>query len=264
MKRFCTGLATAAAVFGATNGTSVADMLPSASLPAHSWAGFYLGGNAGYGWSNNRVDGISTIVDGAAVNFPSARFGADGALAGGQVGYNWQSARWIVGVEADLQWTNIERDLRFPQSFFGIPSGDYHTDVSSELKYFGTARGRIGYAFDAAWRPMIYATAGVAYGRVESTLSFPYTSGAPLQYTASDSRNHVGWTLGAGLESRLTERLSAKLEYLYVDFGQENYKFRITGTADWNWREGLDFHVVRFGLNYHFTQADKLPSFAGR
>ena len=83
---------------------------------------------------------------------------------------------------------------------------------------------------------------------------FPTAAGAPTTFFASDSNTHFGWTVGFGAEAKITQNFSAKLEYLYIDLGSQEYNFleyRAPTTARWDQR--LDFHTVRLGLNYQFN-----------
>ena len=184
------------------------------AAPYMMWNGFYIGANAGYSWGRDRVDGIRSDIDGFS--------------GGGQIGYNWQfSPNWVFGVEADLQGSNIEL------SFAGI---------NSNVHMWGTARGRIGYAFNNV---LLYGTGGFAWGRNELTLG-----------AASQTKTHTGYTFGGGMEYAFAPQWSAKVEYLYVDLGREFYDAPAFGT---NARS--DFHTVRLGMNYRFGGAPILASY---
>src|SRR5665647_115605 len=142
MRRFVIALL-AATTLGV--GAAAAADLPSRNYtkavpyaPAFSWTGFYVGVNAGYGWASTSVSGLSGSSN------------LDGFVGGGQIGYNWQGASPLVfGIEADFQGTGQSQT-----DTVGIVS------IKQEMPWFGTVRGRIGYAFD---RAMIYATGGLAY-----------------------------------------------------------------------------------------------------
>ncbi|MBB6308299.1 outer membrane protein [Xanthobacter tagetidis] len=151
--------------------------------PVFSWTGFYIGGNAGYGWGSGK-----DALDLANIN-PS------GWSAGGQVGFNYQFANNIVaGIEADLQGGDISASTG---------------GLSSSLDMLGTVRGRLGYAFG---RVLPYVTGGLAYGN-NSVDNFGW----------NQSQTHVGWTAGAGVEYALTDHWTAKAEYLYTDLGSKYY-----------------------------------------
>jgi outer membrane immunogenic protein len=179
--------------------------------PVFSWTGFYVGANAGYGWASTD-SGLSDM---------------NGFVGGGQIGYNWQGASPLVlGIEADFQGTGQSRT-----DTVGAFS------LEQKLPWFGTVRGRIGYAFD---RVMLYATGGLAYGDYKLTVSGPGGS-------ASDDATKTGWTVGGGVEWMFAPQWSTKLEYLYIDTGDRDvtlFGVPFTGRAKDN--------IVRVGLNYHF------------
>jgi outer membrane immunogenic protein len=169
-------------------------------LNAYSWAGPYLGGNLGYAWgsvSNN-------------VTKPS---GFEGGVQGG---YNWQNGPWVFGVEADFQATGAE-DTFAPWKFSN--------------PWFGTVRGRAGYAVNNI---LFYGTGGLAFGELRGET-----------FGLSETHTNVGWTAGVGAEVGLTQNWSAKIEYLYVDLASSN--FTITGVPN-----SYRFGTVRAGVNYHF------------
>jgi outer membrane immunogenic protein len=169
-------------------------------LNGYSWAGPYLGATLGYEWGNVSNTGAK----------PS---GITGGVTGG---YNWQSGPIVFGVEADLQGTGA--DDRFATYKFSNP-------------WFGTARGRLGYAFNNV---LLYGTAGLSFGSLQA-------ESAGLQ----QSQTSVGWTAGVGAEVGIYQNWTAKIEYLYVDLASNTYT--LTGT-----NSGLDFSTVRVGVNYHF------------
>ena len=93
--------------------------------PVATWSGFYAGVNAGWGWA--KADATVLGVSGSS--------NLDGAIGGAQVGYNWQSGAMVFGAEADLQASNQRKD----DTFAGVT-------VTQRIPYFGTLRGRLGYA----------------------------------------------------------------------------------------------------------------------
>jgi outer membrane immunogenic protein len=169
-------------------------------LNAFSWAGPYLGGNLGYQW-------------GSVSNNPTNPSGLSG---GAQAGYNFQNGPWVFGVEGDLEVTGASET--FASWKFSNP-------------WFGTARGRAGYAFNNI---LFYGTGGLAFGELRGET-----------FGLSESHTTAGWTLGVGTEFGLAPSWSAKIEYLYVDLSES--PFAITGVSN-----GYRFGVVRAGVNYHF------------
>ena len=220
------GILTAFALV-ALGGTALAADLPSRKGPVYApiapiftWTGFYVGVNAGYGWGN--IDSTTFGVL-PTLNDP------EGFVGGGQIGYNYQLGQVVLGVEADFQGSDLRASVR----------DGFGNSASNDLNYFGTVRGRVGFAFD---RFLPYVTAGLAYANVETRFSTPFA-------TASSDNVQYGYAVGAGLEYAFTNNLTAKLEYLYVDLEKESVRTPF-GTA--NIKVGTDFSIVRAGLNYKF------------
>ena len=169
-------------------------------LNAYSWAGPYLGGNLGYAWGS--VDNNLTKPT--------------GLVGGVQGGYNWQTGPWVFGAEADIQATGAS-DTFAPYKFSN--------------PWFGTVRGRAGYAFNNV---LFYGTAGLAFGELKGET-----------FGLTETHTNAGWTAGVGAEFGLAPNWSAKIEYLYVDLADSN--FVVTGASN-----GYRFGMVRAGVNYHF------------
>ena len=185
----------------------------------YNWTGFYVGINGGYGWGSSDWSAVAT-----ASNKPT------GFLAGGTLGYNYQTGSIVWGIEGDFDWSNIKDEVTCAP---GVLCG-------TQLNWLATLRGRVGYAFDR-WLP--YITGGAAYGNVEATLNVPFVG-----FTASSSSNQLGWTIGAGLEYAFMGNWSAKLEYLYVDLGSFN-----SVPAPLVNNVSFTSNIVRAGLNYKFS-----------
>ncbi len=185
------------------------------------WQGFYLGINGGYAWgdTNNAPFYNQGVYDGSL-----GELSPEGGFGGGQIGYNAVFGRLLAGVEADVQAADIGDSAGFGA-------------VSTNIDWFGTVRGRLGFVSD---RTLIYATAGYAWADVESSFN---TAGFGI--TESDMLD--GYVLGGGIEYALTDNWSAKMEYQYVDL--EDRRLGIAGDST---RIDPDFHSVRAGLNYRF------------
>ena len=184
-----------------------------------TWTGFYVGLNAGYGWTNVGID-----------NGPSSDL--NGFVGGGQVGYNWQSGNWVLGVEGDFQGSSQSTS----DSAFSPILGTTLT-VDQDIPWLATLRGRLGYA-SGDW--LFYATGGAAWVNYKLTVSIPGTS-------VEDDTTKGAWTVGGGVEWMFVPKWSAKLEYLYIDTGDTSVT--LSGvTFDGRVKE----NIVRAGLNYHF------------
>ena len=263
-------------------------------LPVFTWTGVYAGLNAGYGFGerealSNRAE--FTTPAGAPLSPPpifvatnGVRVGGapqienlrrHGFLGGAQVGYNYQvspGSGFVVGVEADLQYADMSRGgSGRVLDFTGVAATPVFLFVQNQrtrpsgVDYFGTARLRIGYAFD---RLLVFATGGLAYGNTDRgggstalvNAAFPIV---PVSQPARD-RVNAGYVLGAGLEYAFTEKVSAKIEGLYVDIPKnrsnqlEVFALNAAGAppptsplANSAGRRTA-FGVLRTGLNYRF------------
>lgn len=181
---------------------------------AYDWTGLYAGLNAGYAFSGDDRFGE------AGVNVGDLN--VHGLFGGAQLGYNQQINNIVIGVETDIQ------------------GGDIHDSFSNtagsgkdKIDWFGTLRGRAGFAAD---RALVYATGGLAYGGGK------YTD-AVIVPSVSKTYSRLGWTVGGGVEYAVSDSISVKAEYLYANFG----RFNVGGT-----KATPDFHSVRLGVNFRF------------
>src|ERR1700754_1342042 len=69
---------------------------PPVQAAIYDWTGFYIGGNAGWGNSNNKWN--LQNPDGTFFGSEGSN-NADGGFVGGQLGYRWQAGPWVFGVE---------------------------------------------------------------------------------------------------------------------------------------------------------------------
>ena len=225
MKSFA--LAASVIAFSAAN-ASAADMAVKARpmvapMPVYSWSGCYVGGNVGGGWgerAGNREtinSGNGTLNAGTGVPVgPDTR--SSGVIGGAQVGCNYQASLLVVGVEADIQGSDIHGGAAV---FFPSPNGGI-TDAtnflgSERINWLGTARVRLGIA--PATNFLVYATGGFAFGGVSSSASLVLTPAIDGNYAGSISETRSGWTAGVGGEYAFANNWSVKLEYLFVDLG---------------------------------------------
>jgi outer membrane immunogenic protein len=113
---------------------------------------------------------------------------------------------------------------------------------SAKIKWFGTLRGRVGYAVNNF---LPYITGGPAFGKVESNLHlFVPPSGFIMD--GSNTTTRAGWTIGTGFEYGLTRNWTVGVEYLHVDLGHAN----VTATAT---TPPFVFPGEAISMNQHFT-----------
>jgi outer membrane immunogenic protein len=191
--------------------------------PEFSWTGLYIGGNAG--WMQLEDNGYPFCLDptGAMQGpgcdiIPGGQMGGNGFFGGGQVGYNWQASRLVLGIEADLQGTSLKASENIAGPFaivspFPLTTGPGSFAATESVTWFGTLRGRFGVAFD---RLLIYMTGGLAMGGVDVTQAHNFST---VQYPSNTSRVLNGWTFGGGVEWAFLDRWSVKAEGGYYDLG---------------------------------------------
>lgn len=229
---------------------------PTATDPAYNWGGWYAGGQIGGAWGTSDLG--SAFVNGAApiANQPtfaaaSPQLSPTGFSGGGQIGYNHQVDRWLFGIEADASYTGLRQSRSVSAPF---PAGGAFAAASSVgSDWMVTLRPRAGYTVD---RTLFYLTGGLALTDLNFASSYTDTAG---QSAAADfSKTKVGWVAGAGIEHAFTKNWTAKVEYLYADFGKQSVTAPViagAGSTNGLIAQDVDLktNTVRGGLNYHFS-----------
>ena len=192
---------------------------------AHDWRGSYLGIQGGGVFGSDvtaDVDANAAPIRGGlnAIIALTSTDGSDldGVHGGIFGGYNFQSGNVVFGIDNDFSVTSAD-------STFGTATAD--------LRTLSSVRGRIGFAFD---RVLPYVTGGLAYGNVRAS-----QPGA-----GSDSQFQFGWTAGAGVETALTDYISARVQYTYSDLGSDTFNSDVVGDVD------IDLggiHTIRAGIS---------------
>lgn len=211
-----------------------------------SWTGGYIGLNAGYAggkFKHHIGTEFEESIAARAISGPSGSLDitASGFVGGIQAGYNWQMDQTVIGIETDIQATNLKGELSGTIDELG------GLEVGTKIKWFGTTRLRLGYV--PTERLMIYATGGVAYGKVETYGSIYDYSGGGVGFSSSKTR--AGYTVGAGAEYAINDNWTLKSEYLYTDLGKNKFTLGDEFTRV-NIEAKSAFHTVRVGVNYKF------------
>ena len=203
MRLFFSAVATAIAL-SIGQIANAADMpVKAPAMTAADWAGWYAGIAGGAGFGQARQTDTSP--------FSSGRYNTKGAIAGATLGYNWQKGRYVYGIETDLSYANIRGSTVGTDPTFG---NCVATHCESAIKALGTLRGRVGMT----WKNLLpYVTGGLAYADLHGAEG----TGVPGSFGGSGSKWVAGWTLGGGVEAKLTPKWSGKIEYLYVDLGDK-------------------------------------------
>ena len=224
--------------------------------PAYNWNGFYAGGHMGYAWGSSNFTasspGAPNVSGSVSVAQQLNDFAEAGSFfAGVQAGYNYMLPnRVLLGAEVDATFP------AFPHlAGFGIggtsnlisPTLGAET-YSDNVLASGTVCGRIGYA-PGHW--LFYATGGFAW-------AYDQLSTTQLATGASESPFllRVGFAVGVGVEAPVAPHWTARLEYLFTDYGNSGMTF-FAGAQRFD--SDLMLHEVRAGLNYQFGN-DALPA----
>ena len=216
-----------------------------------NWTGFYVGVHAGGQFGHSETNDLDRYYFFAHHHFG---YSESGFNLGGQVGYNFQFGRIVLGPEFDLGYMNLDGtgDERMRIVNLGIAHG------SSDSDFYTTFRGRIGYAFGADQGWLLYATGGAIgvnyfthYFAAEKVIP---PCGVDTQKTDLD----WGYTVGAGIARRLGRHWSIKAEYLYFSLDEQSFSGREVmqnpqTILDLYHFEGETMgHIVRAGLDFHF------------
>lgn len=263
------------------------------AAPKPIWTGLHVGLNAGGKFGNNNGWNSQTWNLWNNPNFPADSVdytsqallsgttsisSVVGFIGGGQIGYDWgvslKDMNFVAGVEVDLQGiaestANNGHWLTAPYANSYTSAGSIlsNQQVSDNLSYIGTVRGRFGYL--AMPTLLIYATGGLAYGGVNFRFQNIQTFQDHLSLwnivygQSSHSNTQVGWTAGGGLEWMFLPNWSAKAEYLYYDLGPVGGTVINTSHGIGSVLSGLQSttnfsgrvsgNIARLGVNYHIN-----------
>jgi outer membrane immunogenic protein len=207
--------------------------------PAFSWTGFYIGANVGAGFgtteSTLNIAPPNAIINALAgpgvppinVNLPLVSQSTNGFLGGGQLGYNWQAGIFVFGLEGDFDGAGLQGTAPCVLVFACTVKHNWEADIT----------GRVGVV--AIDRTLLYLKGGVAWEQSNYSLGNSITvggaGGGTASLNASASATRTGGLLGMGIEYKFLNHWSAKLEYNFMDFGNQTLNFPIavgvTGVA---------------------------------
>lgn len=192
------------------------------------WSGLYIGANAGGLFAGEAETNASSFFNNAPFQFDDLSAFA----GGGQIGYDVQTGPWVVGIEGDFQWLDLS------ETAIGDPTvaGD---SIDGELNWFGTVRGRLGYA-SGHWMP--YLTGGLVYGQFAAQYN--------LAGGGFAEEINYGWTIGGGADIDLGKGWSLRGEYLYLRFPER--EITVPNTLLGTYEFDADFHYARSAVNYRF------------
>lgn len=210
----------------AADAVAIQDPIPVYVAPAFSWSGAYIGGQVDYSMSKGKY---------SFANSPEAKDTGKGTskgfVGGIYAGYNFNVGNNVIfGTELDVT-SNFGKGKAKDMS-------RYSTYATTDTRWSGAARARVGYAMD---RFLPYVAGGVAFGGIKDTLKSNGSS-----FTSDKTR--AGWTVGGGVDYAATDNVVLRLEYRYTDFGKQNYNLNNSA----NFSRKLSTNDVRIGVAYKF------------
>jgi outer membrane immunogenic protein len=264
MKKLLLG-AIGAASLGLALPASAADLAarpytkaPPIAVAAYDWSGFYVGINGGGGSSHNCWDITNSIGFAVAPPVSQGCHDATGGTVGGQVGYRWQSASWVFGLEAQGNWANF----RGSNSVTGFFAPNIFSD-RSKIDAFGLFTGQVGYSWNNF---LLYVKGGAAVtsDKYEGYTNIPLvsfvTGAVSPSGTVFDRASETRWggVVGVGGEYAFTQNWSFAVEYDHLFMGTQAVSFTSTGFSipagllfrNDNIRQDVDLITAR--LNYRF------------
>jgi len=255
------------------------------------WTGWYAGLNVGMGWAGDRVHttgsnshfcppgscGHAQDAAQASIQGVTGAFNVSNqALLGGQLGYNWPLAdRWIIGVQADLQFPAGNNSHHTHNSVDAVSGFAGHSvatamTVTKKIDYLGTLSGRLGYLVTPTIA--VVGTAGLGYGHIKSTTNINqnfigYFGGVADHWTSSSSASKMlgGWTAGGSVEWQFAPKWVMSFGYLYYNLGKVTHNGQLivpttVGSPpdpyyfinDVETTTRYNGNIVRLALNYQF------------
>ena len=194
------------------SGVARADAPPASgfvfTVEPMTWTGFFLGGVGGYGTAHFDMSVPATFAPGTTPN-------GNGWVGGIVVGYSHQIGVFVGGLEVDFMAGTIEANKAFPAL---VDSTAWN--ISSNFGTLASLRGRAGVAMGPV---LVYATAGGAWGNVQSDIAVIDTGALVARGVATT--NHFGWVAGAGAELALTPHWVIRGEWLHYEFDSKNYYY---------------------------------------
>jgi outer membrane immunogenic protein len=229
---------------------------PSRPAPGFDWSGAYIGAQAGYGF------GRTTWTDFT----PDRAFDSKGWLAGATIGANTQAGAFVAGVEAEWMWGRVNGALSFVAPIVGA-LGTQASALTSNIDWLAMATVRLGFV--AADRWLVYGKGGIAVAHENHTFgALQVVPGLGfLAANVTGDALRTGAVAGVGVEYAFLGNWSAKLEYDYVAFREQTLIIAGPETSNIPGRNGTvgfaqqisirqDLHLVKFGVNYHFSPFD--------
>lgn len=233
-----------------------------ASPPTFNWVGLYVGASLGGGVPLHGAERLQATSGFGSPIFDLSPSGVTrpGVTVGAQAGYNWRKGSWVWGFETEL---SILDGRRGPTGIYlaspAYPPPPFFTLASnSSANFFASIRGRVGYAWD---RWLFYLTGGVAAGGARGPATLTLGPGGPdtIFYAPWSQSSRMKYAIGAGFEYAFAGNWSARVEYLFLNQSLNTQLFDNGADFTYVSRIRNENHLLRFGLNYHFGEDNRIP-----
>ncbi len=209
----------------------VGSMAPASAQVRNPWNGFYVGLHGGYAWQD--VDGI---FNNAGTPTVLSAIDLNGAIVGGQIGYNYQSGQFLLGIEGDAS------TLANGGNNITGPAAPGAATFTADMNYLASIRARLGWAIND-W--LLYGSVGWGFSRFEFTEEMPAAA-----FSQKLRLEDEGIVYGGGVEWMLAYGVSLRAEYLRYDLGHSSTIPLSFTDADAGDRIGFDnIDVARAALN---------------
>ena len=192
--------------------------------PMYDWSGFYIGINGGGGSSRWGAD--------------DGHISASGGTFGGQIGYRWQAANWVFGIEGQGNWADFKHSESYDFFFNTL-----HHQAELKTDAFGLLTGQVGYAWNNV---LLYVKGGAAVVSTKFNHTDTVIATGALDFAESASETRWGGTVGAGLEVGFAPNWTVGVEYNHIFLSHNNDANTFLSGVD----QDIDIGLVR--LNYKF------------
>lgn len=210
------------------------------------WDGNYYGGQVGlasgdFDWTTSGLSSTSTPT--VYESTPSL----SGSYVGVFAGRNWTGANGMVfGLEGEFNGGKISSSSAATRTVGGSATGGRYRTTETEIDYSLALRGRAGMV---RGNTLFYATAGLAVAS-SNVSAYGGKTGTELRHSFSDTLG--GWTVGAGIEHKLTEKTALRFDYRYTDYGSTTNVETPGGSGPWTVGSSFKTHELRVGMSVQF------------
>jgi len=185
---------------------------PAPIVPVFSWTGLYLGIEGGGGW------GSVNWLDNSSVGCPpcvGVSHKPSGGIFGGEIGYRYQFNNVVIGIEGTAAWADLNDTVSTASPLF------FPTETETfKVRSLYSATGQLGWAFNQA---LLYVKGGWAGANTNWNVNAPTAVAPNTPFTATNSQNNNGWTVGVGLDYALMNNFVVGVEYDHFDLAYSGF-----------------------------------------